>query len=57
MKKYIIFAYDYYYPTGGLGDIKEDANTRKEAVKLGKKTDYQNVQIVDRDTWKIGWEK
>lgn len=57
MKKYIIFGYDYCYPIGGMNDIKEEADSIEEGIKLGKRIKYQNIQIVDRDTWEIVWEK
>ncbi len=56
MKKYILFAYLNYYPSGGLSDIVGDFDTLEEAkeeiVRLkGKFCPHDNFDIVDRDTW------
>lgn len=34
--KYLVFAYDSYYPSGASGDFKEAFNTLEEAVIFGK---------------------
>ena len=53
-KKYIVFQYDDYYPGGGLTDIKGDCDTIEEAKALsGSSFQYDNTEIVDRDTWEI----
>ena len=57
MKKYIIFGYDDYYPGGGLNDIIWQKDSLEEAIKFAKRERYSNIQIVDRDTWEIAWEK
>lgn len=56
MKKYIVFGYDYYYPSGGLQDIIGQANSLEEAKSICKKRRRDIFEIVDRDTWKIVWE-
>ena len=51
-KKYIVFAWNDYYPAGGLGDIKESFETLEEAerfVQYG--LNYDHASIVNRDTW------
>ncbi len=55
MKKYIVFAYDDYYPQGGLNDIHGSFETLEEAVEASSKIDSRHgiVEIVDRDTWEI----
>lgn len=32
MKRYLLFAYDAYYPGGGCNDLKDDFDTFEEAV-------------------------
>lgn len=55
-KKYIVFGYYDYYPSGGLGDIKNsfnDLNEARDYCEIVPKDDvlYDNYNIVDRDTW------
>ncbi len=52
MKKYIVFAYCDYYPCGGLGDMQGSFDTIKEARESVKGSYYDNIDIIDRDTWK-----
>ena len=60
MKKYVIFAYDCYYPCGGLNDIITSVDTRSEALTWLKENyraegvyGYDFKVVVDRDTWEI----
>jgi hypothetical protein len=53
MKKYIIFGYDDYYPSGGLNDILKSVDSIEEAKKFIDNSFYNNFEIVDRDTWNI----
>ena len=59
MKKYVIFAYYHFYPTGGLGDIVTSVDTRSEALTwLGEKANHYDYKVVvDRDTWEVVYEK
>ena len=70
MKKYVIFAWDQYYPGGGLGDLvgDEDDLEAAKAICLANKFVYQfgknehtmsfdYAQIVDRDTWEVIWDR
>ena len=58
-KKYILFKITHYYPSGGLGDIEGEFDTLEGAKEFAQKklvwSDW--VYIVDRDTWKVVWEK
>jgi hypothetical protein len=56
LKKYIIFGYDSYYPSGGLNDIIGQEDTLEAAIKVCKRENYNWMQIVNRDDWKICWE-
>ncbi len=55
MKKYIVFQYLLYYPSGGLSDMRESFDTMNEAIEHcnDNLTDFN--EIVDRDTWEIVW--
>lgn len=57
MKKYLLFAYDGYYPAGGLRDLAGSFDTLEEAIAIARDTralsDHglgtEYVQIFDRD--------
>lgn len=57
MKKFILFAYDYWYPMGGLKDIAGDFQYLDDAIKFVQTQDLHNdcIHVVDRDTWEIVW--
>jgi hypothetical protein len=57
MKKYIVFGYDDYYPSGGMNDIIGQEDSLEKAIKIGQSKNYENIQIVDRDTWEIIGDK
>ena len=47
MKRYLVFAYYAYYPSGGLGDVEAESDDKivaiAEAAKLLKTYDYVEV--------------
>ncbi len=49
MKKYILFAYDHYYPCGGMNDFAGSFDTIESAHRIG--SEFNDYHIVDRDTW------
>jgi hypothetical protein len=53
VKKFILFAFDKYYPCGGLSDISGSFETLDEAVAFEGadpcRADF--AYVVDRDTW------
>jgi hypothetical protein len=55
-KKFIVFQYYSYAPSGGLEDISGDFDTIEEAMVLIDKAveedSYDVNIIIDRDTWK-----
>jgi hypothetical protein len=55
MKKYVLFQYDAYYPSGGLNDITGSFDTVEEAKQKAKEDKTDHTIIVDRDTWEIVW--
>lgn len=59
MNKYVVFAYDSYYPGGGMSDIVgsfDDIESAK-AVRWSHGDEYDYIEVVDRDTWEVVWEK
>ena len=55
MKKYVLFQYNQYYPSGGPYDIQGSYDTIEEAEKVVNLATYRSDTnlIVDRDTWEI----
>lgn len=51
MKKYMLFAGDTYYPSGGFFDLVGDYDTVEEAREKGAKYDW--YQVVDSITFEI----
>lgn len=53
MKRYLLFGYDSYYPTGGWNDYidsytsPESARLAIRLSKIGYTNRYENYQIVD----------
>lgn len=52
-KKYIVFQHEWYYPSGGLGDITDSFDTIEECREYISKNEMDSNQIVDRDTWEV----
>lgn len=49
MKRFLIFAGHNYYPSGGKGDLKDDADTQEELdakIDVYSK-DYDWVDVID----------
>lgn len=55
MKKFVLFQYEGYYPTGGLGDVTGSFDTLEEAKEAVTKKRKDTNEVVDRDTWEIVW--
>jgi hypothetical protein len=57
--RYLIFAFDYYYPAGGADDIKHATNS--DVLAYGYFRDlsktYEAVQVFDSVTNKVSREK
>ena len=56
MKRYMIFAYPDYYPSGGMHDFYISMDDREEAEKLCRslmKGKYKNAHVADRDSEKV----
>lgn len=56
MKRFLVFGYDTYYPSGGWNDFVLDFDTLKEADKFAedykKSGDSDWVDIIDQQTGK-----
>lgn len=51
LQYWIIFAFDRYYPQGGLNDIKASFATMDEVIKWIETHRYDNYQVVAKSTW------
>lgn len=49
MKRYLVFAYDVYYPSGGWNDFQGSFGTLEEAREKAQELKEQNdfVEIID----------
>lgn len=56
-KKFILLQWDTYYPSGGLGNVKESFDTLEQAQEYVKKHRYDYSEVVDRDTWEEVWSE
>ena len=57
-KQYIVFAFDRYYPIGGLSDVIGDFDELEEAIDFSKKCGYDYKEIVNRDTLEfVSWQE
>lgn len=52
MKKYLLFGYNDYYPSGGMGDYLGDFNSLEdiEEYKIKQEPFYDNYEIVKYET-------
>lgn len=59
MKKYLLFAWDRYYPTGGMNDLDShhdslrDVEVRVQSIRDRDLYTLGSYQIVDRDTLQV----
>ncbi|WP_312357282.1 hypothetical protein [Sphingobacterium multivorum] len=47
-KRYLLFVYDKYYPSGGLFDLKESFDTLEEARDAAMKSECDYKEVYDR---------
>jgi hypothetical protein len=45
MKRFLVFAYDHYYPSGGWKDFQDSFDDEKEAI--GKATSLKETKTFD----------
>lgn len=50
MKRYLLFMYDQYYPSGGWGDFKGSFDTLEEALAYTPTTHLDCREVVDSHT-------
>jgi len=50
LKRYLVFAYDNYYPAGGWGDFMGSFDTIEEAITKLEKHYYDNCDVIDTTT-------
>lgn len=54
MRRFLLFAFDHYYPSGGLRDVVNSYDTLEEAIddvsRFGKPDE---MYILDRELWKV----
>lgn len=55
MKRFILFAGDFYYPQGGMDDFVDSENTLKEAKELSE--GYEWAHVLDIETGSVVWTK
>jgi hypothetical protein len=51
MKKYIVFGFFGYYPSGGMDDLRGDFDSLAEVREFMALGEYDYYHVVDRDTW------
>jgi hypothetical protein len=57
MKRYLLFAYDRYYPSGGMNDFVGDFDTLDELKIAAKNKDvkyYDYIKYLDTETGEQG---
>lgn len=47
MKRYLLFGFDTFYPSGGEGDVVGSFDDLKEIDKIVKETRWDYYQILD----------
>jgi hypothetical protein len=56
MKRFVVFAFYWYYPSGGMGDLRGSVDSIEEAkaliLQMGGFGSCDEADVVDRDTWK-----
>lgn len=55
MKKYLLFAYENYYPSGGLNDLKETSDSLEALLTNVSSYEDYYIHIYDGDTFEAVW--
>lgn len=50
LKRFWLFAFDSYYPAGGLGDMVGEYDTLEEAVKVGREKGRDHWEVLDMNS-------
>lgn len=56
MNRYLLFAFDSYYPQGGWEDFVESFDTLEDALEAGGLLERDYIQVVDSDTGEVVYE-
>jgi hypothetical protein len=54
--RFVVFAFDEYYPGGGLSDVESRHDDRDEAITAAKGLRRDNVYVYDRLEDKVVWD-
>lgn len=64
MKRFLLFSYDYYYPSGGWDDFREDFDSHDGAMEYIKDNDnkfgydvYEVVDTITKEVKKYEWDE
>lgn len=57
MKRFGVFTYDQYYPSGGWNDFRAAYDTLDEAKEHVKRRKPERYHIVDFTTGRMAWEE
>jgi len=64
MKRFLLFSYDYYYPSGGWDDFREDFDSHDDAMEYIKDNDnkfgydvYEVVDTITKEVKKYEWDE
>lgn len=53
MLRYLVFAFDSYYPAGGWNDFRGSYETPEEAVEAAENAGRDYWQVVDAETGEV----
>lgn len=56
-KRFMLFEYDSYYPSGATSDCSKTFETLDETVEAGKLSKADWVEILDCDKRRLVWER
>lgn len=57
MKKFLVVCWFHYYPDPGLDNLKGSYDTLEEAIAQQDRCQYDVMQILDRDSLNVLWER
>jgi hypothetical protein len=57
MKRFLVFSFDKYYPSGGAQDFKASFETKEQAMEYALSLDDNIIQIYDSIEHKIVIQK
>jgi hypothetical protein len=56
MKRYLLFSFDHYYPSGGWYDFDSSSDSYQELVDKAKELNQEYWHIVDTETGDVTWK-